>query len=153
MDTETPREVYKINRAHLLLHQRAFREASNELIGYEWYGRIDEPQILLLAIRIDLKTQIEMGHYEEDYTLRTLNNVEKRIIRLTGIDQQQSDMTLQFLRLIKQMCPLMVKLKISLIPDDINEKIDKWEKEIRSEPIAEKAWLLQKISDIKAILK
>jgi hypothetical protein len=153
LDTETPREVYKINRAHLLLYQRAFREASNELIGYEWYGRIDEPQILLLAIRIDLKTQIEMGHYDDDYTHRTLNNVEKRISRLTGIDQQQSDMTLQFLRLIKQMCPLMVKLKISLIPDDINEKIDKWEKEIRSEPIAEKAWLLHKISDIKAFLK
>ncbi len=146
--TETPREVYKTNRANLLLSQQAYREASNELIGYEWYGRIDEPQILLLAIRIDLKIQYEMGKYEDDYTMRTLDNAEKRILRLGGIDQQQRDMTLFFLRLLKQLCLVAVKLKMRRSQDGLDSKIAKWQTEINSKPVAEKAWLLQKVKEI-----
>jgi hypothetical protein len=148
--TETPREVYKTNRANLLLSQHAYREASNELIGYEWYGRIDEPQILLLAIRIDLKIQYEMGKYDDDYTMRTLDNAEKRILRLGGIDQQQRDMTLSFLRLLKQLCLVAVKLKMRRSKDGLDGKITKWQTEINSKPIAEKAWLLQKLKEIIA---
>jgi hypothetical protein len=146
--TEIPREVYKINRAHLLLHQGAYREASNELVGYEWYGRLDEPQILLLAIRIDLKTQIEMGRYEEDYTLRTLDSAEKRIVRLVGIDEQQRQLTLQFLRIIKQICPIMAKVQLRMPPADVQTRKAAWQQEIAQVPVAEKAWLLEKIEQL-----
>lgn len=145
LGTETPREVYKVNRAHLLLQQGHFREASNELIGYEWYSRLDDPQILLLAIRIDLKIQFELKRYTDDYTMRTLDTAEKRILRLAGLDEQQRSMTLLFLRFIKQLSLLFavthLYTRIQLV-----EKVEELNAKINLKPIAEKEWLMAKVN-------
>ncbi len=143
--TETPREVFKTSRAHLMLQQGQYREASNELVGYEWYGRIDEPQVLLLAIRVDLKTQYELDRFDDDYTLRTLEAAEKRIVRLTGIDDQLKNMTLSFLRVLRQIGHERTLQTHLYDSRDASAKIAAWREEINSQPIAEKDWLLGKI--------
>ena len=139
--TDTPREVYKVNRAHLLFHQGAYRDAARELIGYEWYGRISDAQILLLAIRIDLKTQFELGQFESDYMLRTLDAAEKRITRLQDINEQLQSMTLRFLRLIRQIGLARVKGRSFYTRQEWKNKLADWEKYLQEKPIAEKAWL------------
>ena len=139
--TDTPREVFKVNRAHLLFHQGAYRDAANELIGYEWYGRINDAQILLLAIRIDLKTQFELGQFESDYMLRTLDAAEKRITRLHDINEQLRSMTLRFLRLIRQIGLATLKGRSFYTYADWKSKMADWETYIQEKPIAEKTWL------------
>jgi hypothetical protein len=139
--TDTPREVFKVNRAHLLFHQGAYRDAANELIGYEWYGRINDAQILLLAIRIDLKTQFELGQFESDYMLRTLDAAEKRITRLHDINEQLRSMTLRFLRLIRQIGLTTLKGRAFYTYADWKSKMADWETYIQKKPIAEKTWL------------
>lgn len=148
--TDTPREVYKVNRAHLLFHQGAYRQAANELIGYEWYGRISDAQILLLAIRIDLKTQFELGQFESDYMLRTLDAAEKRITRLLDINKQLRSMTLHFLRLIKQIGHARVKGRSFYTQEDWKNKLADWEKWMQEKPIAEKTWLKSVLDKMKA---
>ena len=145
LGTETPREVYKVNQAHLLLQQGYFREASNELIGYEWYSRLDDPQILLLAIRIDLKIQFELKRYMDDYTMRTLDTAEKRILRLAGLDEQQRSMTLLFLRVIKQLSLLLAVTHLHT-PSQLVEKVEELNAKINLKPIAEKEWLMAKVN-------
>jgi hypothetical protein len=147
--TETPREVYKVNRAHLMLHQGNFREASNELVGYEWYGRIDNPQVLLLAIRVDLKAQYELGRFSDDYTLRTLDAAEKRILRLTGIEEQLKQLTLTFLRMLRQMGLEQSRQQHMYDSRDASAKIAAWRTEIEANPVAEKDWLLTKLSALQ----
>ncbi len=144
--TEMPREVFKTNRAYLLLQQGQYREASNELVGYEWYGRIDSPQVLLLAIRVDLKAQYELNRFDDDYTLRTLEAAEKRIVRLTGIDDQLKNMTLSFLRMLRQIGHERTLQTHLYDPRDASAKVAAWREEINSQPIAEKDWLLGKIN-------
>lgn len=139
--TDTPREVYKVNRAHLLFHQGAYRDAAGELIGYEWYGRINDAQILLLAIRIDLKIQFELGQFESDYMLRTLDAAEKRITRLQDINGQLQSMTLHFLRLIRQIGLARLKGRSFYTRQEWKNKLADWDNYIQEKPIAEKAWL------------
>jgi len=150
--TETPREVYKVSKANLLFHQSQYREAANELIGYEWYGRIDEPQVLLLAIRIDLKTRYERGLYDDEHTLRTLDAVEKRVGRLQEINPQLSAMTLAFLRLVKQLFNAQTRLRQPKTAGsrafDLNAKRTQLLAALEEQPVAEKAWLGEKIGGI-----
>lgn len=144
--SDTPREVYKINRAHLLFYQKAYREAANELVGYDWYGRVNDSQILLLAIRIDLKTQFELKQFDSDYVARTLDAAEKRITRLSDINEQLQAMTLLFLRLIRQISIVKGKGKQFYSTDEWHSKIAEWEKYIHEKPIAEKKWLQELIA-------
>lgn len=143
--TDTPREIYKVNRAHLLFYQHAYREAANELIGYDWYGRINDAQILLLAIRIDLKTQFELGQFDADYIFRTLDASEKRIIRLNDINEQLQSMTLNFLKLFRQICAAKAKGKQFYSQDGWEGKIAEWKKSLESKPVAEKTWMLSHV--------
>lgn len=151
-NTETPREVYKINKANLLFHQGRFREAANELIGYEWYGRVDNPQILLLAVRIDLKARCELGLYNDDHTLRTIDASEKRILRLEDIDPQLARMTLAFLRTVRQLFGIRQRLAQPLSSGsrrfDPVVKLERLSAAIEEEPIAEKIWLKQQLAAI-----
>lgn len=150
--SETPREVYKVNKANLLFHQASFKQAANELVGYEWYGRIDEPQILLLAIRVDLKTRYELRLYDDEHTLRTLDAAEKRILRLESVEPQLAQMTLTFLRVIKQL--LGIQQRLSQPPTGSSRRFDPVAKcqQLRTmvldKPIAEKNWLLEKIEGV-----
>lgn len=144
--TDTPREVYKVNYAHLLFYQKSYREAANELIGYDWYGRINDSQILLLAIRIDLKTQFELKKFDSDYITRVLDSAEKRIVRLSNINQQLQAMTLHFLRLIRQISLVKAKGKQFYSHEEWHSKIVEWDKYLQEKPIAEKKWLQELIT-------
>ncbi|MBN8682961.1 MAG: hypothetical protein J0L99_09910 [Chitinophagales bacterium] len=150
--TETPREVYKVNKANLLFHQGQYREAANELIGYEWYGRIDEPQVLLLAIRIDLKTRYERGLFDDEHTLRTLDAVEKRVGRLQEINPQFSGMTLAFLRLVKQLFNTQTRLRQPKTSGsrafDLDTKRAQLLAALEEQPVAEKGWLREKVEGL-----
>jgi hypothetical protein len=143
--TDTPREIYKVNKAHLLFYQCAYREAANELIGYDWYSRINDAQILLLAIRIDLKTQFELGNFDTDYMIRTLDATEKRIVRLSDINEQLQSMTLHFLKLFRQICAAKAKGKLFYSQDGWEGKIADWKKSLESKPVAEKTWMLNHV--------
>ncbi len=147
--TQTAREVYKINVANLRFHQQQYREAANELIGYEWYGRVDDPQLLLLAIRIDLKARYELSLHDDDHTIRTLDAAEKRITRLTDIAPQLSQMTLHFLRIIKQLSNIHQKRQIKHPKNfDATPKCQQLRIAIHDKPTAEKAWLQAKIAEL-----
>lgn len=139
--TDTPREVYKVNQAHLLFAQGKHKEAANELVGYDWYGRINDSQILLLAIRIDIKTQFELKQFDSDYISRTLDAAEKRITRLSDINEQMGAMTLNFLRLIRQIGLLAAKGRAFYSSDEWTGKLAEFERTIQEKPIAEKDWL------------
>ncbi|HRD81685.1 MAG: hypothetical protein IAE84_02440 [Saprospiraceae bacterium] len=148
--TETPREVYKINKANLLFHQGRFRETANELIGYEWYGRVDNPQILLLAVRIDLKARYELGLYDDDHTLRTIDAAEKRILRLDDLDPQLARMTLFFLRTVRQLAGIRHRMSQPLASGsrrfDAAGKLERLAGAIEEQPIAEKVWLKEQLA-------
>lgn len=150
--TETPREIYKVNKANLLFHQGFYREAANELIGYEWYGRIDEPQVLLLAIRIDLKTRYERSLFEDEHTLRTLEAAEKRVARLDELNPQLSGMTLAFLRFVKQLFNVKTRLAQPKTAGsrqlDLNLKRTQLLASLQEHPVAEKVWLQEKIGQL-----
>lgn len=153
MATETPNEVYKINRANLLFHLGQYKEASNELIAYEWYGRVDEPQILLLAIRIDLKTQFELKRLDDDYGLRTIDAAEKRIARLPELDEILKKMTLNFVRLIKQIFASFRRCESGKKKPDqsfnLSAKVKAFQTSISTQPMAEKEWLQEKITQLE----
>lgn len=150
--TDTPREIYKINRAHWLYRRARYREASNELVGYEWYGRVDDVQALLLAIRIDLKTQYELNRLDDDYGVRTLDAAEKRIKRISDLDDTLKSMTLRFLRVARQLYNL--KTRQYLASKGLARKVNMQEisrrlpAELDASPIAEKEWLKSKIEQL-----
>ncbi|MBN8682964.1 MAG: hypothetical protein J0L99_09925 [Chitinophagales bacterium] len=152
LTTETPREIFKVNKANLRCHQGQYREAANELIGYEWYGRIDEPQVLLLAIRIDLKTRYERGLFDDEHTLRTLDAVEKRVGRLQEINPQLSGMTLAFLRLVKQLFNTQSRLRQPKTSGsrafDLDTKRAQLLAALEEQPVAEKGWLREKVEGL-----
>jgi hypothetical protein len=150
LGTKTPRETYKVNRAHLLLLQGKVREASNQLVGYDWYSRIDDPQTLLLAIRVDLKAQYELNRYQDDYTIRLLDTAEKRITRIQGLDIQLQNMTLRFLRVMRQVfevasiLELQPRRRTELATRSVSIRQDVE----MGAPIAERDWLLEILSTL-----
>ena len=152
LTTETPREIFKVNKANLRCHQGHHREAANELIGYEWYGRIDEPQVLLLAIRIDLKTRYELALFDDEHTQRTLDAVEKRVGRLQEINPQLSAMTLAFLRLVKQLFNTQARLRQPKTSGsralDLDAKRAQLLAALEEQPVAEKGWLREKVEGL-----
>lgn len=139
--TEMPKEVYKINRANLLFHQGKFQEASTELIGYDWYGRVDEPQILLLAIRTDVKIQFCLDRLDDDYGLRTLELAEKRVRRLANVEPSLKKMTLCFLKTTQGLFQLRRKQTLGGVDENLSRKTKELWQKAAEQPTAELDWL------------